>query len=132
MTLLSTAWTHADVMAVADNDILVLVTLCSSMMVLTSLVGISGVLLNSRPILAAYALLLWPCLVITAECVSTCMKARALAWFGLKKRHGFKSVDMASGILADYWRWRDNNYEQALSTNWQGFVNNTYQDIVPI
>lgn len=49
-------------MSVADNDILILITLAASIMTFTALVGISGVFLNSRPILAAYAILLWPAL----------------------------------------------------------------------
>ncbi|KAJ7465073.1 tetraspanin Tsp2 family [Mycena latifolia] len=53
-------WDQADVMYVADNDILILVTLVSSILVFTALVGLSGVFLNSRPILAVYTLLLWP------------------------------------------------------------------------
>ncbi|KAJ7046466.1 tetraspanin Tsp2 family [Mycena alexandri] len=53
-------WDQADVMTVADNDVLVLITLAGSILVFTSLVGLSGVLLNSRPILAVYTLLLWP------------------------------------------------------------------------
>lgn len=57
------AWDKADVMNVADNDILVIITLTASMLVFTALVGICGVFLNSRPILAAYTLLLWPALV---------------------------------------------------------------------
>lgn len=47
-------------MYVADNDILMLLTLASAILLLTFLVGISGTLLNSRPLLATYALLLWP------------------------------------------------------------------------
>ncbi|KAI0823972.1 hypothetical protein BC628DRAFT_1411230 [Trametes gibbosa] len=57
------AWDHADVMYVADYDILVFITLASSILLLTFLVGISGALLNSRPLLAVYALLLWPALI---------------------------------------------------------------------
>jgi hypothetical protein len=49
-------------MYVADNDVLILITLAASIMIFTSLVGISGVFLNSRPILATYTLLLWPAL----------------------------------------------------------------------
>lgn len=56
------AWAQADVMYVADNDVLILITLAASIMVFTALVGISGVFLNSRPILATYTLLLWPAL----------------------------------------------------------------------
>ncbi len=47
-------------MYVADYDLLVLLTLASSILLLAFLVGISGALLNSRPLLACYALLLWP------------------------------------------------------------------------
>ncbi|KAG6853290.1 hypothetical protein C0991_005462 [Blastosporella zonata] len=59
-------WDEADVLRVVDNDILVLITLTASMMLLTSLVGICGVFLNSRPILALYTLLLWPDLMALA------------------------------------------------------------------
>lgn len=51
---------YADVMFVADYDILILITISSALLLLTFLVGITGTILNSRPILAIYALLLWP------------------------------------------------------------------------
>ncbi|KAM5540801.1 hypothetical protein V8D89_005445 [Ganoderma adspersum] len=54
------AWRGAEVMYVADYDLLVLLTLASSILLLAFLVGIAGALLNSRPLLACYALLLWP------------------------------------------------------------------------
>ena len=57
------AWDYADVMYVADYDILVLMTLSAWIIIFTSLVGWTGTFLNSRPILATYALLLWPALV---------------------------------------------------------------------
>ncbi|CCM03732.1 uncharacterized protein FIBRA_05878 [Fibroporia radiculosa] len=53
-------WELASVMYVADNDILMLITFASSIILLTFIVGISGTVLNSRPILAVYAVLLWP------------------------------------------------------------------------
>ncbi|KAJ7258733.1 hypothetical protein B0H12DRAFT_1014784 [Mycena haematopus] len=56
-------WNHADVMYIADNDILILITLAGSLLIFTSLVGLSGVLLNSRSILAVYTVLLWPALI---------------------------------------------------------------------
>jgi hypothetical protein len=46
-------------MYTADNDVLILVTLTGSLLVFTSLIGITGVVLNSRPVLAIYTLLLW-------------------------------------------------------------------------
>ncbi|KAJ7162944.1 hypothetical protein C8R46DRAFT_1101959 [Mycena filopes] len=65
MTWLRT-WDDADVMIVADNAILVLLTLAGSILVFTALVGLSGVLLNSRPILAVHTLLLWPAFALLA------------------------------------------------------------------
>ncbi|CDO72212.1 hypothetical protein BN946_scf184970.g64 [Trametes cinnabarina] len=54
------AWNSADVMYVADYDLLVFITLSASILLFTALIGFSGTLLNSRPILAVYGLLLWP------------------------------------------------------------------------
>lgn len=59
-------WQKADVMFVADGDILILITLASSILVLAALTGLTGTLLSSRPILAFYTLLLW--LPLVAMC----------------------------------------------------------------
>jgi len=75
---------------------------------------------------------LWPCLIIASECTTPCLKARALAWFGLKKRHGFGNMDMGPAILNGYWRYRKENAEKTLQMNWQEFVRDTQWDIVPI
>ncbi|KAL5482389.1 hypothetical protein ACEPAI_8983 [Sanghuangporus weigelae] len=56
-------WEHAEVMIVADGDVLILTTLCASLLLLAALVGLTGTLLNSRPLLAIYALLLWPAFI---------------------------------------------------------------------
>ncbi|THV03198.1 hypothetical protein K435DRAFT_817367 [Dendrothele bispora CBS 962.96] len=56
-------WDHADVMYVADWDIVFLATMAASILLLTALLGVTGTLLNSRPILATYSLLLWPALI---------------------------------------------------------------------
>ncbi|TCD65782.1 hypothetical protein EIP91_002221 [Steccherinum ochraceum] len=53
-------WMYADVMSITDYDILVLITISSGLLLFTFLIGITGTILNSRPILAIYALLLWP------------------------------------------------------------------------
>ena len=50
-------------MIVADGDLLILITWAASMLLLTALLGISGTLLNSRPILAVYTVLLWPAFI---------------------------------------------------------------------
>ena len=53
-------------MYAADSDILVYITVAASLQIFTSLVGLCGVLLNSRPILAVYCLLLWPSFISLA------------------------------------------------------------------
>ena len=57
------AWDKADVMVVADGDLLILITWAASMLFFTALLGMTGALLNSRPILAAYTVLLWPAFI---------------------------------------------------------------------
>ncbi|KAL1744240.1 hypothetical protein HDZ31DRAFT_39122, partial [Schizophyllum fasciatum] len=59
-------WAAADVMYVADNDVLILATLAAAILLFTALTGLVGALLNSRPFLAVYALLLWPALAALA------------------------------------------------------------------
>ena len=56
----STAYPTAPVLLITDSPALVLLTFSSSLSLLASLVGITGTLLNSRPILAVYVLLLFP------------------------------------------------------------------------
>ena len=77
--MLSKAWDHADVMYVADYDILVLATLASALLLLTFIVGMAGTILNSRPILAVYALLLWPALLAILAVGYTSYKRYAFA-----------------------------------------------------
>ncbi|KAK8866070.1 hypothetical protein IAR55_001221 [Kwoniella newhampshirensis] len=48
---------------VTDPDIVIFLTLASLLCIFASLIGLTGVLLNSRPILAFYNLLLWPTLL---------------------------------------------------------------------
>ena len=50
-------------MTVADGDLLILITWAASMLLFTALLGVTGTLLNSRPILAVYTLLLWPAFI---------------------------------------------------------------------
>lgn len=82
---LTIAWQKAEVVIVAENDLLIceqsglcptserqaadardvfrqVITLASVMCIITALLGLTGTMLNSRPILAFYNLLLWPSL----------------------------------------------------------------------
>ena len=48
-----------DVMLAADYEVLVLIAVCSGLLLLTFLIGITRAILKSRPILAVCAFLLW-------------------------------------------------------------------------
>ena len=54
------AYPAAPVVLITDSPALILITFSSSLLLLASLVGVTGTLLNSRPILAVYVLLLFP------------------------------------------------------------------------
>ena len=57
------AYPAAPVVLITDSPALILITFSSSLLLLASLVGVTGTLLNSRPILAVYVLLLFPSLI---------------------------------------------------------------------
>ncbi|RXK36507.1 hypothetical protein M231_06228 [Tremella mesenterica] len=70
--LLGLSWTaqillrvdpSSDVTVVSDPDILTFLLVSSILTTLSALIGLTGILLRSRPILSIYALLLWPTLL---------------------------------------------------------------------
>ncbi|GAA5934583.1 uncharacterized protein JCM15063_004620 [Sporobolomyces koalae] len=58
------SWQGADVAVVVETGLFTALTIAAFFLLLTSLLGLSGTLLNSRPLLAIYAVLLWPCLAV--------------------------------------------------------------------
>ncbi|ORY32236.1 hypothetical protein BCR39DRAFT_446054, partial [Naematelia encephala] len=52
-----------DVTIVTDPDIVIFLTIASLLCIFSALIGLTGTLLNSRPILSFYNLLLWPTLL---------------------------------------------------------------------
>ncbi|EIW81481.1 hypothetical protein CONPUDRAFT_124605 [Coniophora puteana RWD-64-598 SS2] len=56
-------WQNADVVLVANRDILSLSTVAGTLLLFNAIIGGTGVLLNSRPFLAVYTVLLWPTFV---------------------------------------------------------------------
>jgi hypothetical protein len=50
-------------MYTADNDVFILATLTGSLLVFAAFIGMTGVFLESRPLLAIYAIFLWPGLI---------------------------------------------------------------------
>lgn len=82
-------------------------------MFLTSIVGVTGVLLNSRPMLALYNLFLWPCLMSTAIIGYTSYKRNAFNLSG-KINQGWSEVWGDSGRLVVQNSVRD---ESSFSSN---------------
>ncbi|KAG8966918.1 hypothetical protein FRC05_002366 [Tulasnella sp. 425] len=99
------AWSHAQAVITVEYNILIFATLAASTLILASLLGISGTLLNSRPILAFYSLLLWPSLVSVLIVGYTAYKRRT---FNL------------SGKLSQSWN-------QLMDDNDRAIVQNTFQ-----
>ncbi|WVQ97567.1 hypothetical protein IAU59_004681 [Kwoniella sp. CBS 9459] len=54
---------NSEVTLATDPDIVIFLMLASLLLIFSGFIGITGVLLNSRPILAFYNLLLWPTLL---------------------------------------------------------------------
>ncbi|KAF8334680.1 uncharacterized protein EI90DRAFT_2914938, partial [Cantharellus anzutake] len=72
----------ADVILVINWDLVLYSTVASGCILITSLVGITGAILNSRPFLTFYNILLWPCLISLTTVGYTSYKRRAFNLLG--------------------------------------------------
>lgn len=64
---------------ITDPHIVLFTLLRSVLMLVTALVGLTGTLLNSRPLLAVYNLLMWPCLWLVLGVAYTSFKKQDLS-----------------------------------------------------
>ena len=89
-------------MLVADFDVLILITLSACLLLLAALVGITGTLLNSRPLLAVYALLLWPALIAMLAVGYVAYKRAAFA-LDRKLNRAWSQfyTDLGRGVIQD-------------------------------
>lgn len=71
------AWDNAEVVIIANTTPLVLATVAAALCVFTCLLGWVGVILNSRPILVAYNIMLWVCFAMIASVGYTTYKRQA-------------------------------------------------------
>ena len=79
--------------------------------------------------------LVWPPLVVASECLSDELQARMLAWYELKRRHGFMNLMISKDIAEGVWRRRRKNFEdQGLDSvedvQWQDVLKDMDLDIV--
>jgi hypothetical protein len=106
-------------MYTTDSDILVYITVAASIQIFTSLVGLCGAVLNSRPILAVYCLLLWPSFVSLAVVGYTSYKRTEfaldrklnLAWSQWYNPHDRLAIQTSLGCCGYY-----NPLHQAVSS----------------
>jgi len=78
--------------------------------------------------------LVWPALVVASECLSEELQARILAWYKLKRRHGFMNLEMSKDIARELWRRRKELEAQGLGDivdiQWQDVLKDLNMDIV--
>lgn len=78
--------------------------------------------------------LVWPPLVVASECLSEELQGRMLAWYKLKRRHGFMNLEISKDIARELWRRRRELVEQGLDDvvdiQWQDVSKNLDMDIV--
>ncbi|KAL2068431.1 hypothetical protein VTL71DRAFT_16529 [Oculimacula yallundae] len=74
----------------------------------------------------------WPCLVISAECMLPKLRARVLAWYECKKRHGFENLSVACKVSMEVWRRRADHVGSAGEIYWQDVTRGTEYDTLPL
>ena len=97
--LIHLVWPRSQLARVAHGIILLYATIASSCVLFASSVGLVGALLNSRPILTFYNILLWPSLLSTAIVGYSSYKSRV---FNL------------SGKINELWTQSWGDYEKTL------------------
>lgn len=78
--------------------------------------------------------LVWPPLVVASECLSEELQGRMLAWYKLKRRHGFMNLEISKDIARELWRRRKELVAQGLDDivdiQWQDVLKDLDMDIV--
>ncbi|EXJ77971.1 hypothetical protein A1O3_09130 [Capronia epimyces CBS 606.96] len=73
--------------------------------------------------------LIWPPLVVACECECPELRARVLAWYRLKRRHGFMNLEISKDVAQEVWRRRDSEVSQD-DVRWQDILADMKLDIV--
>lgn len=73
--------------------------------------------------------LVWPPFVVACECQSVDLQQRMLAWYMLKRRHGFMNLEMSKDIAKELWRRRSLAITDA-DIQWQDVLKDLKMDIV--
>jgi hypothetical protein len=73
--------------------------------------------------------LIWPPLVVACECESPDLQARILAWYKLKRRHGFMNLEISKYVAQEVWRRRESGVTET-DVRWQDILADMQLDIV--
>ncbi|EXJ88584.1 hypothetical protein A1O1_05514 [Capronia coronata CBS 617.96] len=73
--------------------------------------------------------LIWPPLVVACECESPDLQARILAWYKVKRRHGFMNLEISKDVAQEVWRRRQSATSQP-DVRWQDILDDMKLDIV--
>lgn len=73
--------------------------------------------------------LIWPPLVVACECESPGLQARILAWYELKRRHGFMNLEISKYVAQEVWRRRESGVTET-DVRWQDILADMQLDIV--
>ncbi|EHY57262.1 hypothetical protein ABEF92_005952 [Exophiala dermatitidis] len=73
--------------------------------------------------------LVWPPLVVACECLSEDLQQRILSWYKVKRRHGFRNLDISQDIAKELWRRRACASNE-VDIQWQDVLKDLNMDIV--
>ncbi|EXJ83615.1 hypothetical protein A1O1_07238 [Capronia coronata CBS 617.96] len=73
--------------------------------------------------------LAWPPFVVACECLSTDLQEQMLAWYVLKRRHGFMNLEISKDIAKELWR-RRSLAPKDVDIQWQDVLKEMNMDIV--
>jgi len=73
--------------------------------------------------------LVWPPFIVACECLSEKLQQRMLAWYMVKRRHGFRNLEISKDIAQELWRRRSIQSED-VDIQWQDVLQDLDMDIV--
>jgi hypothetical protein len=74
-------------------------------------------------------LMLWPVLVLSAECNSPDVQRRVRAWFNTQRKLGFRNLVVLEEIVAKVWAARANPMADARNTDWRQVITRAEYDV---
>lgn len=74
-------------------------------------------------------LMLWPVLVLGAECGEPALQQRMRNWFQAQRKLGFRNLIVLEDLVATVWRARNVPGASEADADWRGFIAQTQYDV---